>query len=374
MCEKKFLEALSVDDGWARLVVLFLGDPHLLESGEGSEDRSSDPDGVLSFWGSDDLDLHGGWSKSSEFLLHAVSNSGEHGGSSREDDVSVKVLSDINVALHDGVVGGFVDTGSFHTEERGLEEGFWASETFVSDGDDLTVGKFVALLEGGGRGSGLHFLFEVKGDVGELFLDVTDDFTFGGGGERVTTFGEDLHEVISQVTSGKIETEDSVGEGITFVDWDGVGNTITRVKNDSGGTSRSVEGKDGLDGNVHGGGVEGLEHDLGHLLSVGLWVKGGLSEENWVFLGGNTEFVVESVMPDLLHIIPVGDDSVFNGVLEGKDTSLGLGFITNIRVLLSHTDHDTGVSGSADNGGEDSAGSVVSGETGLAHTGSVVNN
>jgi hypothetical protein len=32
---------------------------------------------------------------------------------------------------------------------------------------------------------------------------------------------------------------------------------------------------------------------------------------------------------------------VFNGVLEGQDTTLGLGFITDIGILLAHTDHDT---------------------------------
>merc|ERR1719237_1030966 len=61
-------------------------------------------------------------------------------------------------------------------------------------------------------------------------------------------------------------------------------------------------------------------------------------------------------MPDLLHIIPVGDDSVFNGVFQGKDTSLGLSFISNIGILLSHTDHDTLVTGTANNGWEDSPG------------------
>ena len=35
-----------MDDGGARLVVLLLGDPHLLEGGEGGEDGASDPDGV----------------------------------------------------------------------------------------------------------------------------------------------------------------------------------------------------------------------------------------------------------------------------------------------------------------------------------------
>merc|ERR1711983_530240 len=45
------LEAFSVDNGWAAFVVFLLGDPHLLEGGEGSQDGSSDPYGVFSFWG-----------------------------------------------------------------------------------------------------------------------------------------------------------------------------------------------------------------------------------------------------------------------------------------------------------------------------------
>jgi len=80
---------------------------------------------------------------------------------------------------------------------------------------------------------------------------------------------------------------------------------------------------------------------LSHLLPVGLWVERGLGEENWVFLWGNTEFIIKGMMPDLLHVIPVGNDSVFNWVLEGQDTSLGLGLITDIGVLLSHPNHDT---------------------------------
>jgi hypothetical protein len=79
-------------------------------------------------------------------------------------------------------------------------------------------------------------------------------------------------------------------------------------------------------------------------------------------------------MPDLLHIIPVGDDTVFNGVFQGEDTSLGLSFITNIGILLTHTDHDTLVAGSSDNGGEDGSGSVITGKSSLAHAGAIVNN
>ena len=110
----------------------------------------------------------------SELLLHSVSNTGEHSCTSREHNVSVQVLADINVALHDGVVGGLVNTSGLHTQEGWLEEGFRATETFVTDGDNLSIGQLVALLKGRGGGSGLHLLLEVEGDVGELLLDVLD--------------------------------------------------------------------------------------------------------------------------------------------------------------------------------------------------------
>merc|ERR1712045_37672 len=113
----KHLEALAVDDGGAALVVLLLGDPHLLEGGQGGQDGSSDPGGVLPLGGSGDLDLDGGWSQGGDLLLHPVGNTGVHGGATGHDGVGVQVLPDVNIALHDGVVGGLVDSAGLHSEE-----------------------------------------------------------------------------------------------------------------------------------------------------------------------------------------------------------------------------------------------------------------
>src|SRR5262249_26081805 len=118
--------------------------------------------------------------------------------------------------------------------------------------------------------------------------------------------------------------------------------------------------------------VEGLEHDLGHALTVSLGVEGSLSEEDRVLLRGDTQLVVEGVVPDLLHIVPVGDDTVFDGVLEGQDTTLGLGLITNVGILLVHTDHDTRVLWATNDGGENRTRGIISSEAGLAHAGAVV--
>merc|ERR1719323_951960 len=252
--------------------------------------------------------------------------------------------------------------------------GLQAPEPLVSNGDDLAVGQLVGLLQragGGGRG---HFLLEIKGNIAEFLLDVPDDFSLSSGGEAVSSLSEDLHQVVGEVTASKVESEDGVGKGVTFIDGDRVGDTVARIEDNTSGTAGGIQGEHGLDGDVHGRGVEGLEHDLGHLLSVGLGVEGSFSEENWVLLRGDTELVVESVVPDLLHVVPVGHDSVLDGILQGEDSSLGLGLVSNIGVLLSHTNHHALMSWSAHNRGEDGSRSIVSGKTGLAHAGAVVDN
>merc|ERR1712026_378925 len=367
------LEALPVDNGWAALIVFLLGDPHLLEGGKGRQDGASDPDGVFPLRGSNNLDLNGGWSKGGDFLLHTISNTGVHGGASGHDGVGIEILPDVNIALHDGVVGGLMDTAGFHSEEGRLEEGFRGTEPLVANGDDLTVGKLIGLLEGGGGGSGGHLLLEVKGNIAELFLDVTDNLALSGGGERVTTLSEDLHEVVGELTASQVQTEDGMGKSITFIDGDVVGDTITRVHDHTSGTTRGIKGKDCLNGNIHGRHVEGLKHDLSHLLTVSLGVEGSLSKEDRLLLRGNTEFIVEGVVPDFLHIIPVGDDTVFNWVFQGKDTSLGLSFISNIGILLTHTNHDTLVAWATNNGWEDSSGSVITSKSSFAHARTIVN-
>ena len=211
----KCLEALAVDDTGAGLVVLLLGDPHGGEGGERREDGATNPNGVLTFGGSNDLDLHGRGSKVLELLLETLADAREHRGTTGEDNVAVEILTDIDIALHDGVVGGLSNTDGLEADERRLEENLRAAETLVADGDDLTVRKLVGLLNSGRRGGDAHLLVEVESDVRKLLLDVTNDFTLGSGGERVTALGEDLHEVVGEITSGKIDTEDSVGKSVT---------------------------------------------------------------------------------------------------------------------------------------------------------------
>merc|ERR1719492_651081 len=366
------LEALTVDDLGSRFVILVLGDPHLLECGQGRKDGASNPNTVFALRWSDDFNLNGRGSKGGDFLVQTFVNVGEHRGATGKDGVGVEVTTDIHVALLDGVVGELVDTLGFLADEGRLEQRFASSESLGADGDHLTVGELVALFDvltglGGGE-----LCIKIFGGIGKLFLDVTYNFPLGGGGERVTTLSKNFHHVVREVTAGKIQTEDGVGKGITFVDWHGVGDTITGVHDNTGGTARGVQGQHGLNGDVHGRGGESLEHDLGHLFPVGLGVERGLSEKNGVLFGCNSQLVVEGVVPDLFHVIPRGNDTVLNGVFQGEDTSLRLGFVSDVGILLGHADHDTLVLRATNDRWEDGTWGIIPGESCLHHTGTIV--
>ena len=51
--------------------------------------------------------------------------------------------------------------------------------------------------------------------------------------EGVATLGQDLHQVVSQVATGQIQTHDGVGQSITLIDGNVVGHTITGVQHNT---------------------------------------------------------------------------------------------------------------------------------------------
>merc|ERR1712173_292931 len=154
--ETDCLEALAVDDARARLVILVLGDPHLLEGGERGQDGASNPDGVLPLGRCHNLNLDGSRGEGGDLLVQALVDVREHRGASGQDGVGVQVTADIDVALLDGVVGQLVDTLGLLADQRGVEQGLAAPEALSANSDDLAVGQLVGLLDVLARLSGAH--------------------------------------------------------------------------------------------------------------------------------------------------------------------------------------------------------------------------
>ncbi len=262
-------------NGGTGFLILLLGDPHGLEGGEGTEDGASDPDEELALGRGDDLDLHGAGGEGSHFLAESLGDAGVHGGSSGHDDVAIEVLSDVHVALHDGLVTDLMESGHLLADEHGLEEGLGASESLAADGDGLAVGQLVGLVVLGGVVVGLNLALVVQSHVAELLLDVSDGLRLSGRAEVEADFVEQLPQVFGEVAAGQVVSLNGVGESVALIDGHSVGDTISSVQHQTGGSSGGVEGQHGLDSQIIGGNFEGFEHDFGHFFSVGLGISGG---------------------------------------------------------------------------------------------------
>jgi len=367
-----------VNDLGTVLLVLVFGDPLGGEGLEGALDGTTRPYGVVSIGRSNDLDISGFWAESRDFFLESIWKTFVKSGTTGKDDVSVKVGSNIKIAVSNGFRAELVHAHGFVTflDEAWLEEGFWAHESWGVNTDVLTIWELVGLSEfSAGIGFSLVGL-EIEGDESGLFLHGFDNLVPGTFTTLLgdTVGSEEGDEVVGDGSSGDEVLVNGVRNGETFIDWDSVGNTISRINDATGGSTVSVEGKDGLDGNVHTGNLESLEHELGHLLSVGFWVHWGLSEENVVLGGIDSELVGEAVLPDLLHFGPVGNDTGFDWVGKVEDTSHLACLITDVFGFRLNTEHLFIASWDTNDGWEFAGWLVLSGETGLDNTGSVINN
>jgi hypothetical protein len=127
----------------------------------------------------------------------------------------------------------------------------------------------------------------------------------------------------------------------------------------------SVESQDGLDGNVDSSKLVVLKHDLAHLLAILGGVHWRLGEEYLAAGSVHLELLLESVVPEVLHVVPVLDNTVLHGlselqvgaVLGGEIADHDVGDVLSLgggAALLGTKD------GTSDDGREDMGGEICS--------------
>lgn len=120
--------------------------------------------------------------------------------------------------------------------------------------------------------------------------------------------------------------------------------------------------------------MKSLKHDPSNPLSVGFRVVRSFGKKHRVFLRSNTKLIVESVMQNLLHVIPVTNNTMFNWILQGKYTSFGMSLVANVDIFLFHSNYNTSIPRTTYFAREDCSGSIVTSKTSLDHSGSVIHN
>lgn len=343
-----------MNDIGTNFVVVLLSDPAGLESGERGQSGCTLPDGELAIGGGDDSDLGAGGGLSQDLGLQAVGKALIHGGTTGDDDGLAELSTDVDVGLLDGLPGQVLERVAGEAVERGREEQLGDHDTGGTwDGDHTLVGHRVLRVTLAGSTGGLLLGSIVLSDVTKFFLDILDNFHLGGRCEVVTVGLQASGGPLSDGATSDFHLLDGGVDGESFEDGDCVRDAIAGVDDETGRAAVGVQGHDGLDGDVGFWEVEFLEEALNHLLSVLLRVSGGLSHKTAnAFSGLDSELVEESVMPHLLHVFPVVDDAVRDGVLEVKDTSLLLGLISDVEIFLADALHSTGMLGTTDDGGE----------------------
>lgn len=139
-------EAFSVDDWCSGFLIFCFSDPHGLEGWKRAENWSTYPDQEFSFSWSHDFDFHGWGGQSGHLFAETFRDTREHSCSTAHHDVAIKIFADINIALKNGLIGNFVESRHFFTNDHGFEEGFRTSESLVCDCYGLSVRELVGFV------------------------------------------------------------------------------------------------------------------------------------------------------------------------------------------------------------------------------------
>lgn len=247
-----------------------------------------------------------------EFLLQPRGQTGVHARTAREDNGLVQRGADVDVGGLDGVEQEFRNARLLDVNEVGLEETFGGFEAFAANADHAAVGEGVGFDQHGGVFGQSLVQREVVGNVAELLFDLADGLEIGGSVEGVASTEEKGDQVSRHIATGDVQTSGEMVEHGRLVDGDNMGDTVAGIHDDTGGETLGVEGQDGLDGHVDAAEVVLLKHDLTHLLAILERVHGRFRQEDLPAGGVDFELLVECKVPQVQHIIPFLDDSIFH--------------------------------------------------------------
>ena len=109
---------------------------------------------------------------------------------------------------------------------------------------------------------------------------------------------------------------DSVLHRVALINGDDARHAFTRIHDEARRKARSKACEPCAKRDEEGGHLEGLKHDMHHLLTVWPGIKRRLRDDDSLFLWRDAELVVEEMLPDLFHVIPVYHDAVLEWVLD----------------------------------------------------------
>ncbi|KAI3480684.1 hypothetical protein L1887_57163 [Cichorium endivia] len=286
-----------------------------------------------------------------QVLLESLAKVLEHGASATEHDVLVQPTTHVDGALLDHAVD---DLGERREEVgRGdfrVEEDLGRKEAFVADVDlVLAAGDGVFALEAfkvlvGVLVVAAELADDVLAHVRVVLLDLFGDAArvFGRDVGGLSALTQKLLDKVGDVATCDGDVLDGRADDVALCDGDDVGDAVARV--DDGAGERAVgdlvggpgcsEREDGLDGDVEALDVERLEHDLCGVLTVLGRIERGLGEHKVVVLWLCTEVLEDALLPEALHVVPVFDETVADGLVHLVGLCICVGLVADEEVEI----------------------------------------
>ena len=279
--------------------------------------------------------------------MQTLIESSKHGGTSGDHNGVEEVLAHINVAALDRVEDHLVDAGPLETNLVRAEENLGSLILLRTKRNDAAVGQMIvrsvpilALTF-----SHVHIVTNGHRDIALELLNLLDDLKLGRRVEHIALSAEQQLQVLRHVSTANIDTLNSIVDSVALVDGRAVAAAVTGIEHQASRVTTRIQTQDSLLLEEDLRRAELLKEDVGRLSSIVVRVERRLSEKDGMLLRRDLQ-LVEYVAPKLLHIIPVSDDTVLDGIVQFENTLELVSSLTNERVLLILRDHDLLVNGS----------------------------
>ena len=127
--------------------------------------------------------------------------------------------------------------------------------------------------------------------------------------------------MLCHVSASQINSLNGIANGETLEYWTAVAHAIAAIENDTRCLTPRVQTKHGLLLEEDLWRAKLFEKDVCGFHTITVWVQWWLCEEDWMLLSRHLE-LIEDVTPQLLHIVPVLNNSVLNWIVEFQDPSV----------------------------------------------------
>ena len=121
--------------------------------------------------------------------------------------------------------------------------------------------------------------------------------------------------MLCHVSASQINSLNGIANGETLEYWTGVAHAIAAIENDTRRLTPRVQTKQGLLLEEDLWRAKLFEKDVCGFHTITVWVQWWLCEEDGVLLGRCLQ-LIEDMSPELLHIVPVLNNSMLNRIVE----------------------------------------------------------